>query len=87
MLRPVKKVYFSGALIGMSEIRNILPELDHNFSALWDDVANVIVLKPKAKNTRGTWRIPMSNVSCFQLAPTASSGKFPGKAGDEPDDE
>lgn len=76
-LVALKKVFFTNAPVGLPEVRNIMPEHDHQFTAWWDQEHNLILLKPKAGNNRGSWRIPMVNVGCFQLAPTQAKGKLP----------
>lgn len=76
-LVALKKVFFTVAPVGLPEVRTIVPEHDHGFFAFWDQEHNLVLLKPRAGNPRGSWRIPMHNVGCFQLAPTIAKGKLP----------
>lgn len=76
-LVALKCVFFSGTIGGLPEIKNIVPLNDHGFTAWWDQEHNVILLKPKAGNNRGSWRIPLHGVGSFQLAPQVAKGKLP----------
>jgi len=69
LLHPLKKIFFAKPVQGLPDLMSIVPEHDHDFIPLWDDVAQVVVLKPKARNLKGAWRIPLGQVARMQLAP------------------
>lgn len=70
MLHPLQKIFFVGPIQGLPHITNLTPNMDHGYTALYDDAEKFIVLKPKAGTTSGAWRIPVTQVASMQFAPT-----------------